>query len=183
MNVDSYFPHGFCLLWNSRILWTEIISNFIIWLAYMGIPIIILLKHAKADIPDWVAACFIIFIISCGTGHLVEIITYFYPIYNIKAFVNTITATVSIGTFFGIIKYTEWLNRRTREEQDMIISTLIEEDTQDTVWKDARERLSPEIGDLTNFLGGILSRMAATDVKFRRELEEAVEEERKKKNV
>lgn len=179
----SYYSHGWCLLWNWRLLWVEIISNSIIWLAYMGIPVILLLKHAKADIPSWVAVCFGIFIFSCGIGHLVDILTYFYPIYPTKALINTVTAIVSVGTLFGIIKYTDWLNRRTREEQDLIISTLIEHDERDTIWSDAKKRLNPEISSLTDFLNGILSRMAATDVKFRNELEKAIKEEREKRNV
>jgi hypothetical protein len=101
--TGSFFmPHGHCYLWTPGILWMEVISNALIALAYYSIPLgLYLLVRARKDIPyPHLFVLFGLFITSCGTGHLIDIVTIWQPIYWTKALWDSVTGLVSVATAF-----------------------------------------------------------------------------------
>ncbi|MEC4850906.1 MAG: ATP-binding protein, partial [Jaaginema sp. PMC 1079.18] len=53
----------------------------------------------RGDLPfNWIFFLFGAFILFCGTGHFLEILTLWYPIYWVSGFVKALTAVVSILT-------------------------------------------------------------------------------------
>lgn len=95
-------PHGYCFLWVPEILWTHIISDFTIALAYFLISLTLFyLIFKRRSIPfSWVFVLFSLFIFLCGLTHLVSLLTIWYPFYGLEAAVKLITAAVSIATAF-----------------------------------------------------------------------------------
>ena len=70
LDSRSLSPHGFCLLWRPELLWTHVVSDALIFTAYMTIPaaLAVIIRRRK-DIPyGWVIWCFAIFITACGFG-------------------------------------------------------------------------------------------------------------------
>ena len=100
-----FMPHGHCWLWTPGILWMEVTANLLIGIAYFTIPAILLyFVRLRRDVPyPWVFVLFGLFIFFCGTGHFVDVITIWRPIYWFDAFWDSGTALTSIGTAIGLV--------------------------------------------------------------------------------
>jgi signal transduction histidine kinase/CheY-like chemotaxis protein len=93
-------PHGYCLLWQPELIWTHVIADALIAAAYFSIPIAILrFVTGRPDIEfSWIFWLFALFIIACGTTHLMAIWTLWNPDYGWEALIKLITAIASVGT-------------------------------------------------------------------------------------
>jgi len=97
----GFLPHGYCFQWSNDLLMMSVISNAVIALAYYSIPISLLffLDRNRKDVQTgWVFILFASFIFLCGTTHVVDIITIWYPAYYIQVWVLMATALVSFAT-------------------------------------------------------------------------------------
>lgn len=93
-------PHGFCLLWDPGLVWTHVIADALIAMAYYSIPVVLwLFLRRRPDLEfGWVLGLFALFILACGTTHLISILVLWVPAYGIEALVKVITAGASIVT-------------------------------------------------------------------------------------
>ena len=99
-NSSTLSPHGFCLLWRPILLWTTVVSDGLIGIAYYSIPLALayfVTRRSKIDF-GWIFWLFATFILACGTTHFLSIWTMWHPDYGIEALVKAITALVSIFT-------------------------------------------------------------------------------------
>jgi len=96
--VSDYMAHGECYLWEPRLIWLHVISDLITFLAYYSIPIALFyFVYKRRDIPFIkIFILFGVFIIACGTTHLLSIYTIYVPAYWLEGIVKAITAFVSI---------------------------------------------------------------------------------------
>lgn len=96
----AFMPHGHCWLWTPGIFWMMILGNATVALAYYSIPFVLFkLLRGRRDLPyPHIFALFGLFILFCGTGHIVDIITIWHPIYWFDAFWDTGTGAISIAT-------------------------------------------------------------------------------------
>lgn len=102
MLIDSegFMPHGHCYLWTPSLLWTYVLSDALIGIAYFSIPLalIVVLKR-RPDIPfHRIFGMFSLFIFVCGATHLMSIWTIWHPTYWLDALLKALTATVSVLT-------------------------------------------------------------------------------------
>ena len=93
-------PHGFCLLWNSELIWTYAVSDVGIGIAYFVIPLVLaIVARKRRDLVFrplfWLFAAFILL---CGTTHFLDVATLWMPLYGLEAVLKVATATVSIVT-------------------------------------------------------------------------------------
>jgi PAS domain S-box-containing protein len=97
---SDFMPHGFCYMWDPRIVWLHVISDGLIALSYYCIPIILIYFIRKnRDRPfNRVFWMFGAFILACGTTHLMEIWNVWHGSYLIAGVVKAITAVVSVLT-------------------------------------------------------------------------------------
>jgi PAS domain S-box-containing protein len=95
-----WMPHGHCFLWIPSLLWTLVLSNVLIAIAYYSIPVALLVFVRKRQdlVHKWVFIFFALFIFGCGTTHLVKVATIWYPIYWLQGMVDAFTAGVSVVT-------------------------------------------------------------------------------------
>ncbi|MEJ6486235.1 EAL domain-containing protein [Nostoc punctiforme UO1] len=100
VTYNQFIPHGHCYLWKPEILGLHILSDSLIALAYYSIPIsLIYFVRQRQDLPfNSIFILFAAFIISCGTSHLSEIWTLWYPTYWLSGFIKALTALVSVYT-------------------------------------------------------------------------------------
>ena len=96
---EPFMPHGFCYLWNSRLIWLHLISDSLIALAYISIPLTLLyFVRRRKDIPfNWMFLCFGLFIIACGVTHVMEVVTLWIPAYWFSGGVKAVTALASVS--------------------------------------------------------------------------------------
>lgn len=93
-------PHGHCFLWTPSLLWTIVLSNLLIGLAYYSIPLTLLtLVRKRQDlIHRNVFILFAIFILGCGTTHLIKVLTIWQPVYWLQGSADVVTAGASVLT-------------------------------------------------------------------------------------
>src|SRR6185436_19596089 len=73
----NFIPHGFCLLWEPRLLWLHVISDSIVALSYYTIPFAILyFISRRRDLAfRGIFALTGTFILACGTTHVMDVLT------------------------------------------------------------------------------------------------------------
>ena len=97
----DFLPHAYCYLGNSRLVWTHVIADLLITIAYFGISITLgyLGYRGRRAIPfHWMFLAFGLFILACGGTHLMEAITIWKPVYILSGAVKLFTALVSLTT-------------------------------------------------------------------------------------
>jgi two-component system NtrC family sensor kinase len=102
---SNFMPHGHCFFWKADILWSHVVADITIALAYFSISStlsIVLWKNRELPI-RWVLRLFAAFIFCCGMTHVLDIIVLWQPIYYLQAIVKIVTATVSIVTAILIL--------------------------------------------------------------------------------
>lgn len=102
----DFMPHGMCYLWQPGILSLHVISDALITLAYFSIPFTLLyFVHARKDLQfNRMFVCFAVFIVACGTTHLLEIWVIWYPAYWLSGIVKAITAVASVPTAILLVR-------------------------------------------------------------------------------
>jgi PAS domain S-box-containing protein len=101
LNLSSgLMPHGYCLIWNSALLWLHVISDALIVLSYYAIPLALLyfIRRYKNFPFNKLLFMYAAFILACGTTHLISIITIWQPIYWLEGWMKFLTALLSIIT-------------------------------------------------------------------------------------
>lgn len=100
LDSDRFAPHGYCLLWQPELIWTHVIADATIGIAYFSIPIAIAyFLTRRRDVQfGWVVWMFAAFIMACGLTHFFAIWTLWQPDYGPEALVKAATAVVSLFT-------------------------------------------------------------------------------------
>lgn len=111
--VAEYMPHGHCYYWDPYILWSHAISDSVIALAYMTIPLS-LVKIVRSRKEDdfaymWMLILFAIFILGCGATHIMDVVNIWEPWYLTDSAIRIITALASIGTALMLMRITPQL--------------------------------------------------------------------------
>ena len=103
--VNGFIPHGFCLTWNSPLLWLTVISDSVMTLSYATYPIgIAYFVWKRKDLQyRWLyLGFFIAFILTCAGTHLMSVVTIWLPLYWLDAYVKAVSAVVATATVFAI---------------------------------------------------------------------------------
>jgi PAS domain S-box-containing protein len=106
LSASAFMPHGMCYLWQPGILSLHVISDSLITLAYFSIPFTLLyFVRKRRDLQfNWMFVCFAVFIVACGTTHLMEIVTVWEPVYWLSGTIKAITALASVPTAILLVR-------------------------------------------------------------------------------
>lgn len=98
--ADAFIPHGYCLLWDPGLLLLHGVSDSVIAFSYYSIPAALgYFAFKRKDLPfQGVFVLFVVFIVACGTTHLLGAITLWEPVYWLDGFVKALTALASLPT-------------------------------------------------------------------------------------
>ena len=83
----------------------HVVSDLLIWLAYISIPLILLVSVRRNTLTGLrvPVVLFALFILVCGTSHLVESLMFEHPVYYLSGVVKGVTAAVSWLTVFVVV--------------------------------------------------------------------------------
>ncbi|MEH2184479.1 PP2C family protein-serine/threonine phosphatase [Nostoc sp.] len=100
-----FIPHGHCYLWKPGLVSLHVISDALIALSYYSIPVTLFYFVSKRkDLPfNWIFLLFSGFIVACGTTHIMEIWTLWFPTYWISGLIKALTAIISVFTAVQLI--------------------------------------------------------------------------------
>ena len=98
--MDRYLPHGVCYAWQPGLIRLHLVSDVLIGLAYLAIPVALVhFIRRRTDIPfNWMFLLFGLFIVACGATHWMEVWTLWNPSYWVAGSVKAITAAASVPT-------------------------------------------------------------------------------------
>ena len=102
----GFMPHGTCYLWTPSLISLHVISDSLIALSYLSIPITLVhFTRKRRDIPfSWMFLCFGAFIVACGGTHLMEVWTVWFPSYWVAGWLKAVTAAISVATAILLIR-------------------------------------------------------------------------------
>ncbi|HKV82755.1 MAG TPA: PAS domain S-box protein [Candidatus Sulfotelmatobacter sp.] len=105
-NETDFMPHGYCYLWNTKLIWLHVVSDALIFLSYLSIPFtLVYFTRRRRDLPfNWIFLCFGTFIVACGFTHAMEIWTLWHGNYWLSGVVKAITALASVPTAILLIR-------------------------------------------------------------------------------
>ena len=98
---EEFMPHGYCYLWDPRLVGLHAVFDAIIAVSYYTIPLGLLyfvLKRPDFPFLRSIVVLFGTFILACGTTHLLGIVVLWHPFYWVDGGVKAVTAAASIGT-------------------------------------------------------------------------------------
>jgi diguanylate cyclase (GGDEF)-like protein/PAS domain S-box-containing protein len=104
----TYLPHGFCFMWNPRLLWLHVISDIIIGASYLVIAgtLARLIQMSRRDVPfQSIFVAFGVFILACGFTHLLAVVVLWKPLYWLEGDVKLLTACASLLTAIALPFY------------------------------------------------------------------------------
>lgn len=144
---SSLMPHAVCWRQDQRLIWTMAITNAITFLSYFSICATLLYlgrKTGRVIAREWMffVTGFALFIVACGSTHLLEVVTTWIPVFWVDAWTNIITAALSgyvaiqfirrapvLG--FGINDYAQRLklaqNEKAQVEESLLAARKLEE--------------------------------------------------------
>jgi signal transduction histidine kinase len=105
-STKDFMPHGMCYEWDPTVIWLHVVSDAMIALAYYSIPLtLVYFVRKRKDLAfDWMFVCFAVFIVACGTTHLMEILNIWHPTYWLSGVIKALTAIVSVATAILLIR-------------------------------------------------------------------------------
>src|SRR5580658_6427927 len=98
--ATNFLPHQYCYLGRPGLVWTHVIADSLIGLAYLTISgtLVYLAQKGRRDIPfHWMFLVFGSFIVACGATHFMEVLTVWIPVYILSASVKVIGALLSVA--------------------------------------------------------------------------------------
>ncbi len=104
-STSQFIPHGHCYLWKPGLVWLHLISDVLTGLAYYSIPVMLVyFVRKRRDMPfGWIFLMFGTFIVACGTTHLMDVWTLWYPTYWLSGLLKAITAFISVLTAIELV--------------------------------------------------------------------------------
>lgn len=105
-STGPFMPHGGCYLWTTSLIALHAISDAFIVLAYYSIPVtLVYFIRKRKDLKfHWMFVCFAIFILACGTTHLMEIWNIWHANYWLSGAIKAVTAAASVPTAILLVK-------------------------------------------------------------------------------
>ncbi len=97
---NDFIPHGVCLAWDPSLMLLFVLSDSAIAFAYYSIPIALIYFIRKRHNLAFrgIFALTGAFILACGTTHVMDVVTLWYPAYWTDVIIKFLTAVVSIFT-------------------------------------------------------------------------------------
>lgn len=177
VRIIPLMPHSVCWKADPQLVWTMVVTNAITFVSYVSICVTLfaLSRRTRRVIArDWAyfVIGFALFIVACGSTHLLEVITTWTPVFWVDAWTNIITAFLSgwvavtllrrMGTIaFGINDYAERLGNTEREkrrvEDNLLAAHRLEE------WSRMSTVLAHEINNPLEAIQNLLYMISTSD--------------------
>jgi signal transduction histidine kinase/DNA-binding response OmpR family regulator len=106
LDPSGFVPRAVCGRWTQWEIMLNNVSDLLIALAYVLIPIILVyFTRRRRDLPfSWMFLVFGAFIVSCGCTHILEIVLFYYPVYHLAGWLKALTALASWAAVLCLIK-------------------------------------------------------------------------------
>ena len=103
---SGFMPHGYCYRWVPGLVWLHGISDSLIFLAYMSIPVTLMyiVRRRKNLAFNGTFVCFGVFIVACGLTHAMEVWNLWHAMYWLAGMIKAVTAAASVATAVLLVR-------------------------------------------------------------------------------
>ena len=163
-------PHAVCWAAAPRLIWTMVVANFVTFASYLalcGTLLFIVRRTFRVMSRDWAlfVVGFALFIVACGSTHLMDVVTTWIPVFWMDAVASIVTAVLSACVAlmlmrragpitFAVNDYAERL-RNTEQEKDRIRDRLLSARKTDD-WSRMSAAISHEVSQPLETIGNLL---------------------------
>jgi signal transduction histidine kinase len=163
-------PHAVCWRADSHLIWVMVVTNSVTFFSYLSIclTLLFLARRTRASIArDWgyFVVGFALFIVACGSTHLMEVVTTWLPWFWIDATTNVVTALLSAWIAIMLIRraatigysindYAARLGNTEKEKRQMLDSLLAAQKLED--WSRMSTVVAHEIANPLEAIQNIL---------------------------
>lgn len=104
-DTSDFPPRWYCGSWTQIHGWLHIVSDLLVWSAYLAIPIaLIYFVRKRSDVPFtplfWLFGGFIL---ACGTTHFMEAVIFWWPAYRLAGMIKLATGVISWVTVLVLL--------------------------------------------------------------------------------
>jgi anti-sigma regulatory factor (Ser/Thr protein kinase) len=110
-NSKGFVPRTLCGDWSGGLISLHVVSDAVIWLAYLWIPLVMIWSYQKhrhqlkIAVPvGAILTMYVLFITACGWTHFFDALMFYKPVYRINGLVRFLTAVVSFGTAVSLVR-------------------------------------------------------------------------------
>lgn len=169
-SASSLMPHAVCWREDQHLIWTMAISNAVTFLSYTTICVTLLLLARRTHriiVREWgyLLTGFALFLVACGSTHLLEVVTTWSPAFWIDAWTNILTAVLSGYVALQLMRrgktiacrvndYAERLTRSEKEKAELQESLIAAQKLED--WSRMSAVVTHEIGNPLESIQNIL---------------------------
>lgn len=167
-DTTPFTPRWQCGHWEPWLGWLTIISDSLIFIAYAAIPAalaVVLIRRRDFPFP-LVLSLFVMFILSCGLTHLVEVFIFYKPLYGLNALIKAVTAIVSLITA-GLLIYSlpvALTLPSIQRTNTRLLEALEREQTLSTELAQTRDELETRSAAMTFKMRRLIDALTATGV-------------------
>lgn len=100
---SSFLPLGQTYLWTPEILWTQVLSDALMAIAFFSLPLMVLYFfwfRRKDYVFQSIYVLLAFFLLATGLNHILNIIVTWNPVYQLQAVVKFVTAVSSVSVSF-----------------------------------------------------------------------------------
>ncbi len=124
----SLMPHAVCWRQDPRLIWTMVTTNAITFLSYSTICVALIYlarKTHRVIARDWAffLVGFALFIVACGSTHLMDVITTWIPVFWVDAWTNIVTAILSAYVAVQFVRRTRAIGIGVNDYADSLSRT------------------------------------------------------------
>jgi signal transduction histidine kinase len=175
--ATSLMPHAVCWRADPRLIWVMVVTNTITFLSYLSIccTLLYLSRHTRRVIARdwaWFVVGFALFIVACGSTHLMDVVTTWVPWFWLDAWTNIVTAILSayvalqlirrVATIgFSINDYAARLANTEREKRQMLDSLMAAQKLED--WSRTSTVVAHEIANPLEAIQNLLYLIRSSD--------------------
>src|SRR5581483_999707 len=138
---EDFMPHGMCYFWNPSVLGLNVASDALIAVSYYSIPFLLFYFVRKRRDVEFkgIFVAFGIFILACGSTHVLGAVTVWHPVYRFDGVVKAVTALASVATTVMLIPLMPTLVRLPSPSQLRSINRKLEREVEER--RGAEERV------------------------------------------
>lgn len=98
--TTDFVARARCVGDRAEIIWLHVVSDAVIAMAYFSIPVALafFMRRRKDLAFRWLFGMFALFILFCGTTHVLGIVAYWHPMYRFDGVIKAATGAISIAT-------------------------------------------------------------------------------------
>src|SRR5262249_53206153 len=119
LDTSGFTPRAQSGGWSPGLVWLHNLSDIMIWLAYVAIPVVLFyFVRRRRDLPfPAIFWLFGAFILCSGLTHFMEVVTSSKPMYRLSGLIKSATAVASWATVLALVPVTpKALRLRSHEE-------------------------------------------------------------------